>query len=239
MGDYAACGCERSFSSGTRTFAREASHSRNFSVEVGPVSFLWLNPPLSSRLAGNGTGKLALFARRLPAGISLAFRGKEIASARPYSFSVRTGECGEQIVERQFSPAQVSPTAFINASEPIFPPQLVVKNASYVPFYLEFPWHAGAGRGNFTIIFEDAFSHRQAFAREFFVREPRPFSPSPGAPQSGGAMEARAASGEASAAAYPARAQQGAFPDFSPIAAAFAIPIALLAAALARRLETA
>ena len=252
---YTGCGCEMDYGSGVRTFQQSVSHARNFSVEVGPNSLLWLNPPLSSRLSGDEDGKVALFARRLPANISLAFGGREIASAQPYSFSVKTGECGEAIVEREFSPLpQAATGVFVNASAPIFPSQLVDRNASYVPFYLEFPWHADSGKANFTIIFEDAFSRKQVFPREFSVREPTPFSSSSGAAASSGAielcsgttaracqgqsaMEERQASGTATAAAYPSRAQIGAFPDFSIIAVAFAFPLAIGAAVLCRHLE--
>ena len=238
MDGYTGCGCEKNHDNGFRTFKRSLSDARNFSVEVGPNSLLWLNPPLSSRLAGNGDGKVALFARRLPANLSLAFRGKEIANAQPYSFSVATGPCGEAIVGREFSSSDDAATGvFINTSAPIFPSQLVDKNASYLPFYLEFPWQADAGRANFTIVFEDAFSHQQIFSREFSVREPTPFSSLPGAAGEGGAMEKREASDDATSAAYPTRQQQAAFPDFSIIAVAFAFPLAIGALALSRRLE--
>ncbi|MFA6907890.1 MAG: hypothetical protein WC263_03610 [Candidatus Micrarchaeia archaeon] len=238
VGEYVGCGCEMAYGSGIRTFAQEVSDARNFSVEVGPDSILWLNPPLSSRLAGGGDGKVALFVRRVPANISLFFRGREIASVQPYSFPTGAGPCGEAAVGREFSPSQgASSGIFMNASGPIFPSQLVGKNASYVPFYLQFPWQAEAGKANFTVILEDAFSNRQNFSREFFVRQPAPFSPAPDSPGSGGAMERRKASGSATAAAYPPRTQAGEFPDFSPIAAAFALPIAIGAAMLARRLE--
>ncbi|MFA6328626.1 MAG: hypothetical protein WCY41_04220 [Candidatus Micrarchaeia archaeon] len=232
MGGYTGCGCERNYAGGSRTFRRSVSDARNFSVEVGPVSLLWLNPPGSSRLSGDGDGKLALFARRLPASMSLVFGGKEIASAQPYSFSAGAGQCGEAIADRAFSPSGTG--VFINASAPIFPSQLVDKDASYMPFYLEFPWQADAGRANFTLVYEDAFSNRQNFSREFSVREPAPFFPPSG---SGEAMARREASGSATAAAYPAQAQQGAFPDFSILAVAFALPLAVGAAVLCRHLE--
>ena len=235
---YVACGCKRNYDFGLRTFRHGVFDARNFSVEVGPDSPLWLNPPLSSRLSGDESGKIALFARRLPANISLVFRGKEIAAVQPYSFSTRTGPCGQAIVDREFSASKGTAAGIsINASAPIFPSQLVDKNASYFPFYLEFPWHAEAGKANFTIVFEDAFSSRQNFSREFLVREAAPLVPSPGAAKSGGAMEKREASDGATAAAYPASQQPGAFPDFSIIAAAFAFPIAIGAAALCRHLE--
>ncbi|MCX6771978.1 MAG: hypothetical protein NTX79_08075 [Candidatus Micrarchaeota archaeon] len=251
---YVACGCGRNFDSGFRTFQRSVFDARNFSVETGPDSVLWLNPPLSSRLSGDEAGKIALFARRLPANLSLVFRGKEIASVQPYSFSVRTGACGEAIVEREFLPARASAGVFINTSAPIFPSQLVDRNASYAPFYLEFPWHADAGRANFTVIYEDAFSRQQAFSREFSVREPAPFFSPSGAAGAGGAielcsgtfaracqgqgaMERREASESATSAAYPALPQQAAFPDFLLLAAAFSLPLALSAAALCRRFE--
>jgi|GEM_PF-1164843 len=255
MDGYTGCGCEKNYNDGFRTFKRSLSDARNFSVEVGPDSLLWLNPPLSSRLAGDEDGKVALFARRLPANLSLAFRGKEIASAQPYAFSVATGPCGEAIVGREFSPPDSAAAGvFINASAPIFPSQLVGKNASYFPFYLQFPWQADAGKANFTIVFEDAFSNKQVFSRDFSVREPTPFSSSPGtageggaielcsgttarACQGQGAMEKREASDDATSAAYPTRQQQAAFPDFSIIAVAFAFPLAIGALALSRRLE--
>ena len=238
MDGYTGCGCEMDYSTGVRTFKRSVSDTRNFSVEVGPNSLLWLNPPLSSRLSGNGTGKMALFARRLPANISLVFQGKEIASVQPYSFSAGAGPCGEAIVDRGFSPSkEISTGVSINTSAPIFPSQLVDKDASYMPFYLEFPWRADSGKTNFTIICDDAFSNKQSFSREFSVREPTPFAPQPDSYGGGGSLEKRQASDGATAAAYPARVQQGSFPDFSLIAAAFALPIAIAAASLARRLE--
>jgi len=235
---YVACGCERNYAQGIRTFARNVSDARNFSVEVGPNSLLWLNPPLSSRLSGAENGKMVLFARRLPADISLVFRGREIASVRPYSFSTMAGPCGQAVVERVFSPSgRGSTEASIRRGGPIFPSQLVEKDASYIPFYLEFPWRAEAGKANFTVICEDAFQGRQNFSREFYVREPEPFSPSSGATGGKGAMEKREASDHETAAAYPARAPQGAFPDFSIMALAFAFPLAIGAAALCRHLE--
>ena len=235
---YTSCGCEAEYSHGLRIYQRSVFDARNFSVEVGPNSLLWLNPPLSSRLSGAEVGKVALFARRLPANLSLVFQGKEIASVQPYSFSVGTGICGSAIVDREFSPSQaVPPEVFINISGPLFPSQLVDKNASYVPFYFEFPWHADSGKANFTIFFEDAFSNWEAYSREFSVREPTPFSPSSVSAGSNGAMEEREASDAATAAAYPSRAQQGEFPDFSLIAVAFVLPLAIWAAALCRHLE--
>ena len=251
MDGYTGCGCEENYYQGFRTFQRSFSDARNFSVEVGPNSLLWLNPPLSSRLTGDEDSKVALFARRLPANISLVFKGKEIATVQPYSFSMRTGPCGEAIVDREFSfsPSKAAAAGvFMNTSAPIFPSQLVEKNASYFPFYLKFPWRADAGKANFTIIYEDAFSHQQEFSREFSVREPMPFFPSSSVAGGEGAMEKsatdgscamekRKASDEATAAAYPARAQPGAFPDFSLVAVAFALPLAIGAAAFVRRLE--
>ena len=236
QGGYTGCGCVGEYSHGTRAFSREVSHNRDFSVETGPDSLLWLNPPLSSRLSGNESAEVALFARRLPASIAVVSGGTEIASFSPYSFSLRTGECGEEIAEREFSPAQApSAGAFISTSAPISPYQLVEKNASYVPFYFKFPWRASAGKANVTINSEDAFGHHQAFSRGFFVREPAPLSSEDGAAV-GGAMVERAASESETSASFPAHAQEGAFPDLSVLAVAFALPIALAAAALCRRM---
>ena len=231
MGEYIGCGCDRHDESGTRTFSTALSHSRNFSVEAGPVELLWLNPPLSSRLEGQGTGKVAFFARRMPANISFSFAGKSLGFAQPYLFSVHEGVCGEKITEREFSP---SGSVFLNASEPLFPSQLVEKNASYAPFYAEFPWQAAAGKKEFFIFFEDAFSHSEIFAKNFSVRQPLPPSLPSG---SSDAMQQVAATDSNTAAALVAPQKQSSFPDFSVLAIAFALPLAIGATALCRRLE--
>lgn len=235
---YVGCGCEMQSESGARTFSAPVSHSRNFSVETGPVEMLWLNPPLSSRLEGNGTGKAAFFARRMPASISFSFAGSRLGSVQPYSFSLHKGECGELSAEREFSP---SGSVFLNASGAIFPSQLVGQNASYVPFYAEFPWQAKAGRGGFSTIFEDAFSHEEVFAKNFSVRAPQQPQSADGQPGAiepfSGAMGQVAATGDRTTAAMVAPEKEAAFPDFAVLAAAFALPLAIGAAAMCRRLE--
>jgi len=227
---YIGCGCEQKYESGLRTFSKPLEDSRNFSVEAGPVSMLWLNPPLQSRLEGQGEGKVAFFARRLPSGILFSFSGNGIANSFPYSFSTSTGPCGEKIVERAFSP---SGSAFFNTSAPIAPFQLVGKNASYFPFYAEFPWHASAGKAEFEIIFEDAFSHSETFVRNFSVRQATQLYSA----GSSLAMLQQPADDKGTGASFPALQKQGAFPDFAVLAAAFALPLAIGAAALCRRLE--
>jgi hypothetical protein len=242
---YIGCGCEMQSESGARTFSTPVFHSRNFSVEAGPVEMLWLNPPLSSRLEGNGTGKISFFARRMPANISFSFAGTHLGFARPYSFSLHPGNCGELVAERELS---LSGSVFLNSSEPIFPSQLVGQNASYVPFYAEFAWQARAGKGEFSTIFEDAFSHAETFSKNFSVRAPLQLSGSAGRPgaiepfsgtaaRSSGAMEQVAAGDGMTTAAMVAPEKQSAFPDFAVLAVAFALPLAIGAAALCRRLE--
>lgn len=241
---YSWCGCSLGSAQGTRAFSTPLSHARNFLVETGPVSALWLNPPLQSRLSGSGEGKLVFFARRLPASISFSFAGREIANSSLYLFSTRTGQCGEQAVEREFVP---SGSAFANSSAPIFPSQLVEKNASYFPFYVQFNWSAQPGRSEFAILLEDAFSSQEKFARNFSVRQvtqlpsagqPAAFGPLSG-PAAGpsGAMGQHPADDDSTGAAYPSQQKQAAYPDFSLLAAAFALPLAIGAAALCRRLE--
>jgi len=237
---YSWCGCSLGRTAGTRVFSVPVSHARNFSVETGPVSLLWLNPPLQSRLSGSGEGKLAFFARRLPANISFVFSGREIAFVQPYSFSTRIGQCGERAVEREFAPAG---SASANSSAPIFPSQLVEKNASYLPYYVQFNWSAQPGRSEFSVLFEDAFSHQENFTRNFSVRQAAQASPGSFGPPfesaagPAGAMGRQPADDDSTGAAYPAQQTQSSYPGFSLLAAAFALPLAIGAAALCRRLE--
>jgi hypothetical protein len=236
-GGYIGCGCTLSREMGVRTFQKSISHARNFSVEAGPVFALWLNPPLASRLDGAGEGKVAFFARRMPARISFSFAGMQVGKAQPYSFSMHTGVCGEKIAEREFN--MESGDVFLNTSAPLFPFQLVGKNASYIPFYAEFPWAASAGKAEFETVFQDAFSHEQVFLRNFTVRRPAEFLEygSARAPILSGAMETRSATDDATASAYPPQQQSAAFPDFSVLAVAFSAPLCIGAFAICRHLQ--
>jgi hypothetical protein len=238
MGDgYVGCGCERKLEAGVQRFQTSKSHERNFSVETGQAYAVWLNPPLASRLDGGGKGKVAFFARRMPALISFSFSGADLGSVQPYLFSTRIGDCGEKIVERRFLPN--GSEIFLNASEPLFPLQLVEKNASYVPFYAEFAWSSIAGKAAFGIDFEDAFMHKQAFARNFSVRRPVVFfGPGiKGAQAIPGALQREGATDSAAAAVFPSQQGSAPFPDFSSLAAAFAAPACICAYAICRRLE--
>ena len=246
---YAGCGCSLGSEAGTRIFQKNVSHARNFSVETGPVSVLWINPPLSSRLEGAGIGKVAFFSRRMPANITFSFAGERLGSVQPYFFSTHTGQCGEKIVEREFLPGKGG--VFLNKSEPLLPYQLVEKNASYLPFYAAFPWDADAGNAEFEIIFEDAFSHNQRFLRNFSVRRPTEVSlradddglakNSPGTPppplEQGSAMKQFPATKDGTAAAYMASQPVAPFPDFPMLAAAAALPLAICALFVCRKLE--
>ena len=178
----------------------------------------WLNPPLQSRLDGGGNGEALLFARRMPASVSVFSDGKAVGSALPYEFSVEEGGCGELSVRAGFAP--IGDNMEMNKSAgPLFPFQLVEENASYLPFYVRFGWNETRGRKKVEIAYEDWFSHAFNFTREFSVRNPESFSPG----GYGGEMTFRQADDRTAAAAYPSGAAGGAPVDFAAFAAGFAL----------------
>lgn len=222
--DATGCGCELKTSFGVATFSRELEDAGNFSVEAGENEIFWVNPPLQSRLSGQGTGKFLLFARRMMANLTVISRGERLGFAEPYSFSVRRGECGEEKVSAVFSPRG---DIFVNASnESLLPFQLVEKNRSFRAFYAEFDWSADAGRGEMEIVQEDFFGNNVSSRRVFAVRAPEPFA------EEGRGQKIRQASERESPALYPGEspAPEKA-PDFSVFAALAALPFALWAAA--------
>lgn len=221
IGEYLGCGCEEGGEFGFRTYDKEVFDSRNFSVEAGHVSELWLNPPLQKRLEGAEMARLAFFARRMPAKLSVFSGGREIASAMPYSFAIESGKCGEKTVRSNF---QFQGNIALRQGGALFPSQLVEKNAAYVPFYLEFPWEEEAGRKEVVLQYEDWFSHQQNFSSNFSVRRPEAFSAS----GNGSAILLRQGSDERTPAAYPSAEAAAALPDFSTIAALIAAPFLLL-----------
>ena len=213
------CGCEQKIDLGTRTYAKQASDARSFLVEIGPVEEVWLNPPLQKRLAGKQTGKFLIFARRMPAKINVSADGRELGWSEPYKFSVAAGECGERVVTSSFLPRQNGVEVKTNETE-ICPFQLVGKNASYLPFYLDFGWDETAGKKRVNVEYEDWFLHGQNFSREFSVREPAAFSSRGGE----GTGEIKQGSDSLSPAFYPAEEKTAPLPDFSPVAALVALP---------------
>ena len=226
VGKYLACGCEEKTEFGMKTFYKGVMDGRDFPVEVGPDEETWLNPPLQKRLDGAESGKLLFFARRMPSNISVIANGVQIGYSEPYEFSAVRGECGETEVAREFAPH--GNNAFLNMSgDAIAPFQLVEKNLSYIPFYLEFGWNATPGNKTITLAFEDCFSKKENFTREFSIREPAPFAP--GGDAAAEPMEMRNGSDDWAPAAYPAQAHGAQYPDFSVLAILFALPFALLA----------
>jgi hypothetical protein len=191
---------------------------------------LWLNPPLQARLEGGESAKTLLFARRMPAAIAFYADGRLIGENYPYSFSTKTGSCGERVVEAQFMPyGQGMDVSAGNGS--IRPYQLVEKNASYLPFFLHFGWQQGRGAVESGILVEDWFSNRQYFGRNFSVRSPEPFSSN----QSAMAVAIRTADYSTSPAAYPAKQYAaGGYPDLSVLAPLLAVGVCLGAYGLLR-----
>ena len=204
------CNCTMRTSMGTMQYHKPVSDSAMLDVETGPVQEVWLNPPLGTGLDGNGIGKVLLLSRRMPSKISVASDGRVIALDRPYLFSSSQGQCGETDVSASFSP--VGAGLFVYRGEgPVFPPQLVDKNASYYPIYAEFDWNGAAGAKAVQIGYEDWFSDTQNFTRDFSAGEPSAFygNRSPaimGAPQG------------AAPAAYQGGFLAGGIPDLSPVA---------------------
>lgn len=231
-GDYVGCGCETRSEFGLKAFEKPVKSSRTFFVEVGKNEVLWLNPPLQNRLAENQQGKLLIFARRMPAKISVNADGREIAAGKMYGFAVSEGSCGEKIVQSKFFPESLN--AFANAStEPVSPTQLVEKNASYLPHYFEFGWDESPGRKNITVFYEDWFSNAANESREFFARRPEGFF-GDAAP---GAMALREGDARRTPAAYPAKESSGQAIGASFLAAVFAIPFAFAAIGILRWLR--
>lgn len=224
------CYCAEKFASGRKNYEKKMADERNFLVEVGPVSEFWLNPPLQQRLEGDAVGKVLFFARRMPGKITVAVGGEEIASSSPYSFETRNGSCGEKIVKSKWNPSSVN--AKINVSNgTVAPNQLVGKNAPYLPIYLEFGWSESAGKRQMKLEYEDWFSNRVNFTREFSVRKPEPFSANG---SETAAMAIRQGNEKTSPAAYPSQEKAGTLPNIAPLAALFALPLAFGAIGLLR-----
>lgn len=234
-GGIVGCGCEMKFEAGERRFEKKAGSSRNFSVETGENYELWLSPPLAARLEGKQGEKLAIFARRMPAKISLYSEGQEIGRIEPYAFEIAAGECGEKVALRKLLPREEGVS--LNASElPVSPAQLVGMNASYAQFLLKFDWGAEAGKKKFTIISEDAFGGNTSFARNFSVRAPSSFSADSN--ENAGALAIRQGSEREMPAAYPPRAPLAReIPDIAALAALFALPFALGSYSFLRRAQ--
>ena len=221
-GGETSCSCVQHASTGMREYSRDVSDSRLLFVETGPVEQEWLNPPLGGRLEGNETSRLLMFARRMPSNISVSAGGRQLGWSSPFGFSAGTGKCGETTVSASASEQDYGVSALLGNGT-LFPFQLVDRNASYVPAYVEFDWSENAGKKGVNVSYEDWFSGVQYFASDFSVREPAPFSPA----SSGGGMEMRQGSGSLSPAAYPARVKSAALPDYSPLAILIAFPLAL------------
>jgi hypothetical protein len=227
--NFTVCYCEEKYTSGKRKYGHAISDERNFSVEIGPVQEFWLNPPLQKRLAGDATGKVLFFARRMMGKITASVGGVEIASATPFEFEISNGSCGESIVKSVYSPS--GENAKINRSnQTLFPHQLVEKNASYLPFYLEFSWGEAAGGKQLSLEYEDWFSNKVNFTRNFSVRRPEPFVSN----STESAFALRVGDDKTSPAAYPSQEKAGVVPDVAPLAALLAIPLALGAIGLLR-----
>jgi len=231
--NFTLCYCEEKITRGKRKYERRMEDARNFSVEVGPVQELWLNPPLLSRLEGEGEGRVLFLARRMPASIAASSDGEKIASASPYSFEESLGPCGEKRVKSAYAPSGEN-ALIANWSQALFPHQLVDKNASYLPFYLRFNWSQGAGRHKLVLEYEDWFSNKISFPRNFSVRKPEAFSADAG---EGAAMAIREGGGGVSPAAYPSGEKSGALPRVAPLAALAAFPFALGAIGILRWLR--
>jgi len=226
------CGCEQEITGGSREYAKSVADERNILVEIGPVDEMWLNPPLQKRLSGKQAGKILIFARRMPAKIIVSAEERELGRNEPYGFSTKTDECGEKVVSGEFSPVRQGLAIGMNGTA-ILPFQLVSKNASYLPFYLEFEWEETAGKKEVRVGYEDWFSHGKNFTREFSVREPDAFSLRGDEDVDG----IRRGSDSLSPAFYPAVETAAAAPDFSPVAALIALPFFGAAYFLFRRLR--
>ncbi|MCX8195037.1 MAG: hypothetical protein N3G22_02950 [Candidatus Micrarchaeota archaeon] len=231
--NFTVCYCETRITTGKKKYSKGLHDERTFLVEVGPVSEMWLNPPLASRLAGEQKARLLLFARRMPAKLAASVGGSEIASAEPYSFEAKNGSCGEKIVKSAWSPSGFN-LAVAVGNETAFPYQLVLKNATYLPFYLEFNWSESPGKKGLVLEYEDWFSHKERFGRNFSVRAPLPFSKNG---TSSLALEIRQADEGRSPAAYPTESLGGWLASFEPISALLAAAVALGSIGLLRRMQ--
>jgi len=220
VGGFEACGCEEETVFGTRQYAKAVGSGRDFSVEIGPVEALWINPPLQKRLAGAQVCEIALFARRMPSNVSIASGTREIASNQPYKFIVSEGGCKESLVDAVYAPQEkgLKLTAS-NASLEVR--QLSMLNASYLPFSAVFLWNESAGAREVDVSFEDWFSGRQDFLRNFSVRRPSAFE------AGGSALEIRRGSeSESPAAGFPS-AKEFDFQGLPQAAALAALVVAL------------
>lgn len=230
FGNATVCYCDEKITQGRKDYARALSDGRDFLVEIGPVQELWLNPPLEKRLEGDAAGKVLFLSRRMPAKIAVAVGGGEIASATPFEFEISNGSCGEKLVKSIYAPKAIN--AKINrGSGAIAPYQLVEKNASYLPIYLEFGWGESAGKRQVSLDYEDWFSHSENFTRNFSVRGPEPFSANG---SENAAMAIRTGDDKTSPAAYPPQEKPGALPDIAPLAALLAPMFAFGAIGLLR-----
>ena len=216
------CTCVPHTSFGSKEYSRNASDSRLLLVETGPVEAEWLNPPLGKRLVWNETAGLLLFARRMPANISVSAGGKQIGWSSQFAFSTATGDCGEMAVSAAPLVRQAGVGTRLGNGT-LFPPQLVERNASYVPAYVEFNWSETPGKKEVNVSIEDWFSGLMNFTSDFSVHEPAPFSSG----GSGGGMEMREGTDSLSPAAYPAEVKTAALPDYSPLALLVTVPLAL------------
>ena len=223
------CYCAEKFTTGRKNYEKEIGGERYFLVEAGPVQEFWLNPPLQKRLDGDSDGKVLFFSRRMPGKITATVNGREIASSSPYSFETTNGSCGEKLVKSKWNPSSMN--SKINMSnETVAPNQLVEKNASYLPIYLEFGWRESAGGRQMLLEYEDWFSNKMNFTRNFSVRKPAPFT----ANESAGSLAIRAGDDKTSPAAYPSQEKAGVLPDIVPLAALLALPLAFGAIGILR-----
>ncbi|VVC00744.1 Uncharacterised protein [uncultured archaeon] len=224
------CGCEARHSSGTRTYEKHLSDSKTFEIETGPVGEFWANPPLQNRLAGSQSGQVVFLARRMPSMITAHSGGTRLGWNSPYSFNATEGSCGEKEVSAVLSPEGDTMDANVSAI-PATPFQLTEKNYSCYPVYAEFGWNETQGKKGITLQYEDWFSHRMNFTREFSVRAPEPFNSSA---EGGEALVYRQGNDGITPAAYPVAPPPGKLPDFSGLALLAALPFALGAYGLLR-----
>ncbi|MCX6770389.1 MAG: hypothetical protein NT051_07030 [Candidatus Micrarchaeota archaeon] len=230
------CGCESEAEFGMRTFRMSLSDSRTFFVETEPVEEVWLNPPLNSRLAGLENGKLAFFARRMPAKISVYSEGNLIGEAAPYRFEESLGSCGQKEVKRIYSPEGKG--AVINISQNSTRPfQLVSKNKHYVPIYFEFGWNESAGKRGVSLVYEDCFSAQDNFSRNFSVREPALFKPDEEAGNEAGVILREGSESLSPALHQSAARQEMPSSGAAVLAVALLLPLLLGAESFLRRAE--
>ena len=210
-----------------KTYSKQLSDSRIFSVENGPVEEFWVNPPLEKRLEGDQSGEVIFFARRMPSEINASVNGVLLGENSPYKYIISTGVCGEQEVTSAFLPE--GKNMIVNVSNQTYNPfQLVDKNATYLPFYAAFSWNETPGKKAMLLSSEDRFGFVDNFARDFSVRVPAPFS-------SGyitGEMATRKGSDTETPAAYPAPISESSSPPLAAIAIVFALPVAFGAIAV-------